>query len=63
MDTSIDARKYSTSAMTKERLPTTQYNMYNKVEFFGAWRQLIEFDGCEDNLKHERMPEGYNVES
>ena len=63
MDTSIDARKYSTSAMTKERLPTTQYNMYNKVEFLGAWRQLIEFYGCEDNLKHERMPEGYNIES
>ena len=63
MDTSIDARKYSTSAMTKERFPITQYNMYNKVEFLGAWRQLVKFYGCEDNLNHERMPEGYNVES
>ena len=29
----------SVSAMTKDRLPTTKYDMYNKMEFLSAWRR------------------------
>ena len=63
MDTSIETRRYKATAMTKDRLPTIQYNMYNKVEFLAGWRQLVEFYGCEDNLKLEEMPTEYDVET
>ena len=35
----------------------------NKMEFLSAWRQLLDVYGCEDNLKYEEMPEGYDVEA
>ena len=49
--------------MTKDKLPTTKYNMYNKMEFLNAWRQVVEFYGCQDNFLHDKMPEGYNAET
>ena len=60
---SKEYRQQRVSAMTKDRLPTTKYDMYNKMEFLSAWRQLLEFYGCEDNLKYAEMPEGYDVEA
>ena len=55
--------KIRATAMTRDRLPTTRYNMYNKVEFLAAWKQVVEFYGCQDNFKTAEMPEGYDLEA
>ena len=49
--------------MTKDKLPTTKYNIYNKVEFIAAWKQVAEFYGCEDNFKTNEMPTDYDLEA
>ena len=59
---SSETRSARVSAMTKDKLPSTKYNMYNKMEFLCAWRQILEFYGCKDNFLHDEMPDGYNVE-
>jgi hypothetical protein len=51
------------TAMTRDKLPNTKYNMYNKVEFLAAWKQVVEFYGCQDNFKTAEMPEGYDLEA
>jgi len=63
MDTSFDTRKGRATAMTKDRLPTVKYNMYNKTEFLAAWKQVVEFYGCEDNFTMEEMPKDYDLEA
>jgi hypothetical protein len=62
MENTNESRRLRATAMTKDKLPTTQYNMYNKVECLGAWRQLLDFYGCEDNFKYKTMPDGYDEE-
>ena len=37
--------------------------MYNRVEFLAAWKQVVEFYGCQDNFKTAKMPEGYDLEA
>ena len=60
---SSETQSARVSAMTKDKLPTTKYNIHNKIEFLSAWRQVVEFYGCGDNFAHDGMPEGYNKEA
>jgi hypothetical protein len=57
------SEKHRATAMTRDKLPTTKYNMYNKVEFLAAWKQVVEFYGCQDNFVLAEMPEGYDLEA
>ena len=62
MELTGSAHRIAADKITKDRLPTTKYDLYNKVEFLADWPLLVDFYGCQPNLQSDEKPEGTSDE-
>jgi hypothetical protein len=62
MELTGSAHRIAADKITKDRLPTTKYDLYHNVKFLADWPLLVDFYGCQPNLQSDEKPEGTSDE-